>query len=361
MLGLVIMAAMVCAETSFEITEHPQNQTVAEGDSVTFSVKAKGESSVFMDMVWIKPGNFTMGSPTNEVGRWPDEVQYHINIQKGFWIGKYEVTQLQYKTIMGVNPAEGYGVGDDYPVYNVSWSDATNFCAKLMAQEKAAGRLPDGYIYSLPPEVFWEYACRAGTTTAFNNGENILDDEHWDRPCPGLEPVGWYPCNSGDTTHPVGQKQPNAWGLYDMHGNVWEWCQDWYPRFENELRLVRGGGWCHFARYCRSSARGSGNPHNRDRGSGFRVILYRVSNSPEKVIKEEDLSVPLSTFTYQWKHGGTSIKGATGPSYTIEKVKPKDAGSYYVVVRCNGRSVVSKRAHLTLEPAKAKTEDPVEQ
>lgn len=360
MLGLVFAAVLVWAESDFKITDQPQDQIVAEGSSVTFSVKAEGGSSVFMDMIWIKPGKFTMGSPTNEIGRWPDEVRYRIDISRGFWIGKYEVTQAQYMAVMGTNPAKEYGVGDDYPVYNVSWSDATNFCAKLTTLEKEAGRLPDGYAYCLPPEVLWEYACRAGTTTAFNNGENILD-EHWDKPCPGLEPIGWYPNNSGETTHPVGQKQPNAWGLYDMHGNVWEWCQDWFPGYKDKLRVVRGGGWCHFARYCRSAARGSGTPHQRDRGSGFRVLLYQVADSPDKVLKEESFKVPLSTFTYQWKHAGNSIKGATGSSYTIEKVKPEDAGSYYVVVRCNGRSVVSKRAHLTLEPEKAKTEDPVEQ
>lgn len=222
-----------------------------------------------------------------------------------------------------------------------------------------------GLEFDLPTEAEWEYSCRAGTATPLNSGKGVTAPDE----CPNMAKVGRYLFNGGTesgktaagATAKVGSYLPNAWGLYDMHGNVWEWCQDWFPGYKDKLRVVRGGGWCHFARYCRSAARGSGTPHQRDRGCGFRVLLYQVADSPDKVLKEESFKVPLSTFTYQWKHAGNSIKGATGPSYTIEKVKPKDAGSYYVVVRCNGRSVVSKRAHLTLEPEKAKTEDPVEQ
>ena len=352
MLGMAFTAMLVWAETGLKIIEQPQDQEAAEGSRVTFSVKAEGKSGISMDMVWIKPGNFVMGSPTNEIGRWEDERQWPCNVNMGFWLGKYEVTQAQYKAIIGNNPSRGYGVGDDYPVYNVSWSDATNFCAKLTAHEQAAGRLPKGYAYSLPMEVLWEYACRAGTTTAFNNGTDIVsEDQCWEKPCPNLEPVAWYPRNSDGTCHPVGQKEPNAWGLYDMHGNVWEWCLDWYPGFDDKLRLVRGGAWCHFARYCRSAARGSGAPNNRDHGSGFRVSLIPTSSDSFSSLSEEakkDFKVPLGELTYQWKHDGATIKGATDSSYTIEQVKPKDAGNYYVVVHCNGRSVVSDRVRLTL-------------
>ena len=143
-------------------------------------------------------------------------------------MGKYEVTQAQYQAVMGTNPSKFKG--DDLPVERVSWSDATNFCAKLTANEKAAGRLPEGYAYTLPTEAQWEYACRAGTTTALNSGKDLSDKEE----CSEMDEVGWYNYNRGDSyTYPVGQKQPNAWGLYDMHGNVWEWCSDWFGDYSS--------------------------------------------------------------------------------------------------------------------------------
>jgi formylglycine-generating enzyme required for sulfatase activity len=180
-------------------------------------------------------------------------------IDKGYWIGKYEVTQAQYQAIMGTNPSRFRGT--DLPVEGVSWHNAMTFCDKLTAIEKATGRLPTGYKYTLPTEGQREYACRAGTTGDYN-----VDGVE-------LSELAWYDANSGGTTHPVGQKKPNAWGLYDMHGNVFEWCLDWLK--VGEERVMRGGSWFHNANYCRSASR-SGGPDGWHSYRGFRVVLVPV-------------------------------------------------------------------------------------
>jgi formylglycine-generating enzyme required for sulfatase activity len=197
-------------------------------------------------MVWIRPGTFTMGSPSGEKHRrdW-EGPQTKVTISRGFWMSKYEVTQAEYKAVMGNNPS--YFKGNNKPVGKVSWNDAVAYCAKLTEQEKAAGRLPGGYEYRLPTEAEWEYAYRAGTTTRFSYG----DDPEYSL----LGEYAWYYPNSGGTTHPVGKKKPNRWGLYDMHGNLWEWCQDMYGNYPGgsvtdpqgavtgSYRVMRGGDW----------------------------------------------------------------------------------------------------------------------
>ncbi len=238
--------------------------------------------TVNLDMIWIESGSFIEGSPISELGRFASERQHEVTLTEGYWLGKYEVTQAQYQAVMGKNPS--YFKGDDLPVECVSWDDAANFCAKLTEIERAAGRLPAGYEYVLPTEAQWEYACRAGTTSALNNGEDLTDKNQ----CPNVDEVGWYAYNSGETTHPVGQKQSNAWGLYDMHGNVWEWCWDWssdYPSTpvtdpdgpkSGEARIKRGGCWESGAFLCRS-ARRIGYPANTtNQYTGFRVALVPV-------------------------------------------------------------------------------------
>ena len=237
---------------------------------------------VDLDMIWIEPGTFIMGSPSDELGRYDDEVQHEVTLTQGYWLGKYEVTQAQYEAIMGENPSRFKGAYQ--PVEQVSWNKATNFCAKLTAIEKEAGRLPEGYEYTLPTEAQWEYACRAGTTTALNSGKNLSDEVQ----CPEMDEVGWYGGNSNERTHPVGQKQPNAWRLYDMHGNVMEWCLDWYGDYPTsavidptgpdtgENRVLRGGSWLSYAYGCRSAFRGSLIPNYIYYYLGFRVALAPV-------------------------------------------------------------------------------------
>ncbi len=244
-------------------------------------------------MVWIPAGTFQMGSPLTEVDRQSHEgPQMEVTISNGFWMGQYEVTQAEYEEIAGVNPSFFNGVQDwptpgiDYgtdtnrPVEQVSWEDAVAFCATLTDRERLAGRIPQGSHYRLPTEAEWEYACRAGSFTRFSYG----DDSGYTL----LANYGWYLGNSNRRTHPVGEKLPNAWGLYDMHGNVWEWCLDWYGPYPGgavmdpkgpatgSFKVIRGGtlGWN--PDRCRSANRDT--PRGQTFDFGFRVVL---ASSPQ--------------------------------------------------------------------------------
>ena len=266
------------------------------------------EEDVDLDLIWIEPGTFVMGSPENEIGRYGDEVQHTETIRYGFWLGKYEVTHEQYKAIMGENPSEFTG-GDKKPVENVNWYNAMSFCEKLTAREKEAGRLPAGYKYTLPTDVEWEYACRAGTTTAFNNGTNIpTEEQKYGEPCPNLDQVGWYWLNADGTVHTVGQKKPNAWGLYDMHGNVVEWTSSKALGVEGEAYIMRGGSWDHFAVDCRSASfiADKVDPNEKRGSYGFRVALSPITNNM-------DITIPLSntvSLDMIWIKPGTFTMGS---------------------------------------------------
>ena len=220
-----------------------------------------------MEMVWIPPGKFMMGSRANEAGRDSGEGPRHrVTISKGFWMGKYEVTQEQWQRVMDSNPSNFRGAQN--PVEKVSWNDCQAFIEKLTMMAANRG-------FRLPTEAEWEYACRAESVTRFNTGD---DDSVLDR-------AGWHGGNSGNTTHPVGQKAPNSWGLYDMHGNVWEWCQDWKGDYsadsvtdpegssEGSDRVLRGGSWYGAPRYCRSAIRDGDGPTVASIHVGFRVVL----------------------------------------------------------------------------------------
>ena len=233
-------------------------------------------------MIRVRAGRFQMGSPDDELGRYRGENWHWVTLTKDFWLGETEVTQGQWKAVMGTNPSH-FKKGDDYPVEEVSWEDAMEFCKKL--NQKYAGILPSGYKFSLPTEAQWEYACRAGTTTALNSGKDITSEEGR---CPNLDKVGWYSGNSGSSTHPVAQKRRNDWGFYDMHGNVWEWCFDWYDSYGDGAtdpqgpktgwyRVLRGGSWNHGrARHCRSAYRNIDAPSDRDYFRGFRVAFRPI-------------------------------------------------------------------------------------
>jgi formylglycine-generating enzyme required for sulfatase activity len=227
-----------------------------------------------LEMAYIRPGTFTMGSPASESGRSNDEgPQTQVTLTKGYWLGKTKVTQAQWEALMGSNPSSFKGA--DRPVEQVSWNDAMEFCRKLTERGRSAGRLPEGYEYTLPTEAQWEYACRAGTPSPYG-GDGNLDD------------MGWYSRNSGRTTHPVGQKLANAWGLYDMHGNVWEWCLDWEGNYPGGAvrdptgpasgisRVLRGGCWNRDAFGCRSAYRVWYDVGISDDDLGFRLALSSV-------------------------------------------------------------------------------------
>jgi formylglycine-generating enzyme required for sulfatase activity len=246
-----------------------------------------------IEMVRIAPGSFTMGSPSSELGRDNDERQHIVTLIKGYWLGKYEVTQGQWQAVMGSNPGNFKNAGANAPVENVSWTDAMEFCRKLTDQERAAGRLPAGYAYSLPTEAQWEYACRAGSDTAFGFGNDEGSLWQYGNYCDrsNTNGVDWQDRNHDDgydKTAPVGHYKLNAWGLYDMHGNVWEWCADWYGDYPSgavtdptgptsgSCRVGRGGGWVIYATRCRSANRDSRGPGSRYYDLGFRLALRSV-------------------------------------------------------------------------------------
>jgi formylglycine-generating enzyme required for sulfatase activity len=224
------------------------------------------QAAVPPDFARISGGTFMMGSPASEAGRRDNETRRRVAVS-GFYIGKYEVTQVEWKRVMGTNPSEFSG--DHLPVDGVSWNDAVAYCNKRSALE---GLTPAYTLrgttvtwdkrangYRLPTEAEWEYACRAGTTTPFYTGTSV-------------DSAGWYDGNSGGTTHAAGQKTPNAWGLYDMHGNVWEWCWD---AASGDIHVLRGGSWDYDADYARSAYRGGDIPSATDGGLGFRVCRSR--------------------------------------------------------------------------------------
>ena len=234
------------------------------------------KSALNMELIWCKPGNFVMGSPKNEKGRGTDETMHQVILTEGFYLGKYEVTQGQYEKVMGKNPSKFKG--KKLPVEVVSWNDAMEFCKRLTGLEKKEGRVPDGWNYVLPTEAQWEYACRAGTATAYSWGNDISSaraNYNWDR----------GPMDGADfkKTRDVGQYAANPWGLFDMHGNVLEWTNDWeanYPRGEvtnpkgrasGSLRVNRGGSWNGVGSHLRSAERGSITPGFRISFIGFRV------------------------------------------------------------------------------------------
>ncbi len=225
-------------------------------------------------------GTFTMGSPTGEIGRDDDETQHRVELTNGFWTLETEVTQAMWKAVMGENPSwfsssvdgssEVRGMDtSNFPVETVSWNECQEFIDKL----NAAARLPEGFKLRLPTEAEWEYACRAGTKGAYA-GSN-------------LDSLGWYFSNSSRRTHEVGKKSANPWGLHDMHGNVWEWCADWYGPYDapsqtdptgpssGSYRVLRGGGWDTHAGLCRSAYRNNRDPTFRFNFNGFRLVLGR--------------------------------------------------------------------------------------
>ena len=239
-----------------------------------------------LEMMPIAAGSLQMGANNGD----SDEKPIHaVLITKPFWLGKYEVTQGQWKMLMGTTVREQRDKarpdwslreqGADFPMYYVSWNEAMEFCQKLTQRERAAGRLPEGYEYTLPTEAQWEYACRAGTDGDYG-GSGSLDE------------MGWHNKNSGNKLHPVGRKQANGWGLHDMHGGMWEWCLDRYdegyyanspaadPRATGGAgRVLRGGGWSNAAERCRSAARSWDSPGIRYNHTGFRLALTPHSSA----------------------------------------------------------------------------------
>ena len=257
---LLAMAGTACNKTKGP----PKELTVDLGGGVK------------MEMVLIPAGEFEMGSPHSDKAAPDDEKPQHwVRITKPFYLGKYLVTQQQWQAVMGNNPS--HFKAPKSPVEQVTWDDCQQFFDKLNRRQ---GNPTEKF--RLPTEAQWEYACRAGSRSryCFGDGEDQLGQ------------YAWYDKNSGNKTHPVGDKKPNAWGLYDMHGNVWEWCQDWYDGSYYGTsptddpagpamgwgRVIRGSSWDHPAEHCRSARRGHHSPGHLRIHLGLRVTLVPADN-----------------------------------------------------------------------------------
>ena len=256
-------------------------------------------NSLGMEFAWVPAGDFVMGSPEGEAGRYGDERQHEVRISQGFWMGKYEVTQGEWKKVMGTTPSHFKSCGARCPVETVSWNDVQRFIEKLNANARESGK---GNRYRLPTEAEWEYAARAGSAGATPEGElrilgkrnaPVLDGQAWYAGNSGVSYAGGYDCSEWEERqyeaercgpHPVGLKRGNAWGLHDMLGNVWEWTADWYGDYPSgtvadprgpstgSYRVDRSGSWLNFARYVRSANRSSSSPGRRYGTFGFRLV-----------------------------------------------------------------------------------------
>ena len=257
------------------------------------SNSVQADKTVKGNLVLIPAGPFSLGNTGSYEGEYDEKPPVTIIISKPFYISKYEITQQQYKAVMGNNPSEFKG--DNLPVEQVSWYDALNFCNRLSQSE---GLTPCYTIngtkvtcdfeangYRLPTEAEWEYVAKAGTKTDFYSGKLTYSGNS---PIdPNLDKIAWYSANSSNATHPVGQKTPNAFGLYDMSGNVWEWCWDRYAEYPSKetkdyqgpeigtYRVYRGGGWRNLAWYCRSTNRDRNYLDDKNNSLGFRVVLAK--------------------------------------------------------------------------------------
>jgi formylglycine-generating enzyme required for sulfatase activity len=327
------LACAACTKQAAPIPEPPltdAQNAVFQDQPVRFLPQLVAATGI--KVVPIPAGTFTMGSPTNEPGRWiQDGNLTQVRITRSFWLGRYAVTQGQWQAVMGTDlialarpalerdsipglpgdPLTLIGnVGDDYPIYFVSWTEAVAFCRALTDRERSSGHLPKDYEFRLPTEAEWEYACRAGTTEATYAGKMVIKGLN---NAPVLDAIAWYGGNSnvgytghgfstagwgemqyqGSTAGPreVGRKQPNVWGLYDMLGNVDQWCADWHaeklaggsvtdpqgPENGTE-RVYRGGSWTDQARTLRAASRARLLPDRKWPGQwiGFRVALSQV-------------------------------------------------------------------------------------
>ena len=255
----------------------------------TFAGSHPGETRIVegIRLSWCPPGRFVMGSPPDQAGHRPDEAQVNVTLTRGFWMGTFEVTQGEWRRVIGTGldrePTPQFGVGDDMPVYWVNFSACETFCSKVTELARRSGAMPADWEFRLPTEAQWEYACRAGTTTAFAFGDGLgRDQANFKAAAVGLATkVGSYP--------------PNAWGIHDMHGNIFEWCRDWYHarlpggadpdlsavrgvpnRDGTYSRVRRGGAWNDDAWACRSALRLRYEPERSSDHIGVRIIVART-------------------------------------------------------------------------------------
>lgn len=292
LVSLILLAAAASGCQRAESVKPADSPTEAVVPSDFRGSKAGDDREVVgIKLCWCPPGRFTMGSPPGELERRPGEDQVEVTLTKGFWMGKYEATQGQWKRVLGELPGEltaELPEGDDYPVGNVSFAEAEAFCARLTEFGRESGELAEGWKFRLPTEAQWEYACRAGTTTATAFGDRLSSKQANFK---GTAYNGARPGPSLGRAARVGSYPPNAWGLHDMHGNIFEWCRDWYharlpggvdPDLSSRKgtrngdgsysRVRRGGAWCDDGWACRSAFRLRFEPERRYDHIGFRVV-----------------------------------------------------------------------------------------
>ena len=282
--GVVILllaeTGAVCAQAPTRTDRQDREETDSASSHPLVGTRAgeeRDDNGLKMTLVWCPAGTFTMGSPESEEDRDDDERQRQIALPEGFWLGKYEVTQAEWKQVMGTTPwkeKERVQEGPRYAASFMKWGEMRVFLKRLTHQERQAGRLPERAEYTLPTEAQWEYACRAGTKTAFSFGESSE----------AIHDYAWFHRNAmlidQKYAHEVGAKKPNAWGFHDLHGNVWEACLDVFEKkspIEQEplvsLRVYRGGAWYGDPYLCRSANRGWLSPDSHGDSLGFRVAL----------------------------------------------------------------------------------------
>ena len=289
-------------------------------------------SACNMEMIWVEPGTFIMGQPGFETS-------HQVTLSHGYYLGKFEVTQAQYRTVMkdntlGLNPKPSrWANNENRPVERVSWEDVQVFLSRLNQMEQNAGRLPNGWKYCLPTEAQWEYACRAGTTTLYSWG-NDINSSHAN--------YNWDGNETTKETVDVGQYTPNSWGFFDMHGNVWEWVNDWYAIYSSakkndpvgpasgSIRIRRGGSWDNDGQNLRSAKRGSSSPSIRNDNMGFRIGFHKIQ--PDEAVPELEL------------FGGASITHIAGKAWTEPGVAAYDVrdGNLTTAVKINGTVDVNK-------------------
>ena len=263
LIGLAVVAStMSLAEVVGDASAVQSVRKSGETRTVTLPGGAK------MEMVWCAPGTFQMGSPASEAGRISNETLHSVTLTRGFWLGKYEVTQYQWESVMRSNYSR-FKYRDN-PVENISWHDCEAFMKRIGSAFGGKARLPT--------EEAWEYACRAGSNTPFSGGDDVSE-------------VAWYDENSEHQTHEVGKNKPNAWGFYDMHGNILEWCSDWYSEAKGDsidpkgppsgsFKVLRGGCWFFLDNDCRCAYRLKREPNLRNCIFGFRVASFDFDNKP---------------------------------------------------------------------------------
>ena len=321
---------------------------VNTADKITVPLPNLPANAKPLEMVKIPAGTFMMGSPASY--QEPDEIpQHEVTITKDFYLGKYEVTQAQWQAVMGNNPSSGCGVGPNYPIYYISWNDCLTFIQKL-------NQLGQG-TFRLPTEAEWEYACRAGTTTRFYWGDDSTGNQ--------IGQYAWYTSNSGERTHEIGLMQPNAWGLFDMNGNVWEWCQDWFGNYSSNAqfdpsgpnsgagRVFRGGSWRGSSRHDRTAFRYSDEPNSVWDDHGFRLAAIKSGQpsvltpvpvvTPTPVLNPNQITVNLpsdvaldmvlinpGTFTMGSPSNEKDRSNNEGPQHQVTITKPFYMGKYEV-------------------------------